>query len=1021
MLKEANFEAAIVHDLVAAGYREGDASGFDAARGLFPDDLYAFLEKSQPKEWQALDKTLGNNRQPQVLHDLVKDLDHKGALEVLRHGFKVHGVTLRLAFFKPSHSLNPETALRYAQNNLTITRQVRFVPTDSDAASNESVDLVVALNGLPVATLELKNALTGQTADHARKQYQRRDPTVPLFRWQKRALVHFAVDTDAVWMTTKLAGGATTFLPFNRGDDGGAGNPAATDGGYKVAYLWREVLAFDSLLDILARFVALLTETRVVGGKKEEGKTLLFPRFHQLDAVRKLEAAARAEGPGQHYLIQHSAGSGKSNTIAWTAHRLAVLHDAKDRKVFDSVIVVTDRRVLDRQLQGTISQLEHKSGFVQKIDEDSKQLAAALESGTPIIITTLQKFPFVTEKLAALPDRNYAVIVDEAHSSQTGEAARSLREALATRKEKGPDQAPGKSADAPGAAPANPADPDAEEPAEPTTEDEILRVIQSRGKQTNVSFFAFTATPKFKTLEVFGRIPPGAMATEEQKPEPFHLYTMCQAIEEGFILDVLKNFTSYTSYYKLVAANEADRVVKKREAQKALAAYMALHPHNIEQKVRVIVDHFRWNIRPRLGGKAKAMVVTRSRLHAVRYKLAFDAYLEESKIKDIRALVAFSGTVLDPDTGTTQTEVGMNVDGAGKNIPETELPTRFASDEFQVLLVANKFQTGFDQPLLVAMYVDRRLSGVQAVQTLSRLNRTYPGKDEVFVLDFVNKPHEIQAAFQPFYNATTVEESVDPKRLDALAHDLDQGQVWGPELLEGFAKVFYKPKAKLNDSEHAEVLGFLDPAVDAFKLLDEDARDAWKSKLAAFVRLYAFLSQTMSYGDADLEVRYSFGRLLLKKLPRTKGDPIHLEGDVDLHSYRLAHVGDTSIKLKAGERGTLAGPQETGTGGEKDVDVALSQIIDLFNKRFGTDFNEGDRLGLEQVVADGKADEGVVLKAKANAFPDFLLGVKEKLLMLLVQRRDRNEKMVSKLLDDDEFQRAVLGYLAQRIFEDAHG
>lgn len=1012
MLKEANFELAIVNELVAAGYREGDASGYDAARGLFPDEVYAFLEKTQQKEWAALDKALGNNRQPQVLHDLVKDLDHKGALEVLRHGFKVHGVTLKLAFFKPSHSLNPEIELRYAQNNLTVTRQVHF-----DANSNESVDLVVALNGLPVATLELKNALTGQTADNARKQYRLRDPSLPLFRWQKRALVHFAVDTDVVWMTTKLAGAATSFLPFNRGDDGGAGNPTPKDGSYKVAYLWREVLAFDSLLDILARFMALLTEEKVVDGKKAESKTLLFPRFHQLDAVRKLEAAARAEGPGKHYLIQHSAGSGKSNTIAWTAHRLAVLHDDKDHKVFDSVIVVTDRRVLDRQLQGTIAQLEHKSGFVQKIDQDSKQLATALEGGTPIVVTTLQKFPFVTEKLAGLPDRRYAVIVDEAHSSQTGEAARALREALAIRKDKeqaAPAQAPGESA-----AGVTSADPDADEPDEPTYEDEIARIIRTRGRQKNVSFFAFTATPKFKTLEVFGRIPPGATTKEQQKPEPFHLYTMRQAIDEGFILDVLKNFTSYATYSKLVAAAEKDRTVKKRAAQKALAAYTALHGHNIEQKVRVIADHYRWNIRKRLGGKAKAMVVTRSRLHAVRYKRAFDAYLKESKIDDIRALVAFSGAVFDPDTGTTETEPGMNLDATGKQIPETEVPTKFASDEFQVLLVANKFQTGFDQPLLVAMYVDRRLSNVQAVQTLSRLNRTCPGKDEVFVLDFVNKPHEIQAAFQPYYNATTIEASIDPKRLDELAHDLDQGAVWNKELLEGFATVFYKPKTKLNDSEHAQVLGFLDPAVDAFCKLDEDARDKWKGQLGAFVRLYAFLSQTMSYEDRDLEIRYSFGRLLLKKLPRTKSDPIHIEGDVDLHSYRLSHVGDTTIKLKAGEKGMLKGPGDTGTGGEPDVDVALSKIIDLFNKRFGTDFNEGDRLGLEQVVADSKADAGVVQKAKANAFPDFLLGVKEKLLLLLVQRRDRNEKMVSKILDDDDFQRAVLEYLADRVYRDA--
>ncbi len=1005
VISEKNFETAIEAALLGngGGYEAGDANRFDATRGIFPDDVFDYLQHSQPKQWAALDKALGPKLKQQLLHDLVGDLDHKGTLEVLRRGFKCQGTKLSLATFKPAHGLNPAIEEQYAKNNLTITRQVFFDPN-----SKQSVDVVLALNGLPVATLELKNSLTGQTAADAEKQYRKRDPNLPLFRWTKRALVHFCVDTDTVSMTTKLAGEATRFLPFNRGSNGGAGNPVPDDGSYKTAYLWGNVLAFDSFLDILGRYMAVITEKEIVPTtdgppKIVESKSLLFPRFHQLDAVRRLERQSTVDGAGKHYLVQHSAGSGKSNTIAWLAYRLSSLHDDKDQKVFDSVIVVTDRTILDSQLQDTIYQFDHTPGVVAKIDENSEQLANALKSGKQIVITTLQKFPFVTSKLAELPDRRYAVIVDEAHSSQTGEAARSLREALATKEDK-----------AKAAKPAGQTDPDAEEDDddELSIEDEILKRIQSRGAQKNVSFFAFTATPKAKTLEVFGT------KGVDGKPSAFHLYTMRQAIEERFILDVVKNFTTYSTYYQLVSESEKDRTVKKREATKALAAYMSLHPHNIEQKVRVIVDHFRWTVRPLLGGKAKAMVVTRSRLHAVKYKQAVDAYLKAEKISDIKALVAFSGTVVD-DVGASYTEPGMNVDAKGKNIPEKELRLRFASDEFQLLLVANKYQTGFDQPLLCAMYVDRKLSGVQAVQTLSRLNRIYPGKDVVFVLDFANKAHEIRDAFQPYYNATIVDEQANPQHLKDLGHDLDNGQVWSDALLKQFAAVYYKQKSKLAVDDHQKIHAALDPAVEAFKALDEEKRDAWKGKLGAFTRLYAFLAQVMTYGDPDLEVRFSYGRLLLKRLPRTKSDPLHLDGDVSLAAYRLSDLGATKIALDAGAVGKVKGPSETGTGGEKDVDVALSSVIDLFNKKFGTDFNEGDKLGLDQIVADSKDDESVQQKAKANDFPEFLLGVKEKLVTLVVQRRDRNEKMVEKVLDDADFQKAVVAYLAQQIYDEA--
>ncbi|MFW6106847.1 MAG: type I restriction endonuclease subunit R, partial [bacterium] len=811
---EHAFEAVIEHHLTTAGgYVAGDRDGFDPHRAIFPGEVLAFIKATQPDEWAYLENIQKDKAEETLLDDLCRALDseHEGCLSVLRHGFKCFGKLFHVAYFAPPSGMNPETKKRYEANRLTITRQLKYSPKH-----NSTLDVTLAINGIPVATAELKNPMTAQTWRHAVTQYKSdRDPGDLLFQLKKRTLVHFAVDTDEVHMTTRLSGNKTTFLPFNKGHGGGGGNPE-NPGGYKTAYLWEEVLQRHSFLDILARFIHLQIEYKKLGGKKVKREKMIFPRYHQLDCVRRLVGDARREGAGKNYLVQHSAGSGKSNSIGWLAHRLASLYDENDERVYDSVVVVTDRVVLDQQLQNTIYQFEHKQGVVQKIDVDSAQLAEALEAGTPVIITTLQKFPFVTEKIENLPKRRYAVIIDEAHSSQGGESATELKGVLA------------------GAAIKEEAQARAEEEGLPDYEEEILKTMAKRGRQPNISFFAFTATPKYKTLEVFGQ--PGT----DGKPEPFHLYSMRQAIEEHFIHDVLENYTTYKTYYRLIKSIEDDPQVDKRKAARALARFMSLHPHNIAQKTEVMVEHFRNFTMHKIGGKAKAMVVTASRLHAVRYKQAFDKYIAEKGYEGIKTLVAFSGTVVDPDNPDVEyTESGMNIDADGKHISEKELPETFTTEEYQVLLVAEKYQTGFDQPLLHTMYVDKRLAGIRAVQTLSRLNRTHPGKEDTFVLDFVNEPDEIQAAFQPYYEKTLIGEQADAKQLYELQAKLDAQQVYHKAEVEEFCKVFYKPKRNQTPSDHARINACIDPAVNRFNELDEEEREEFRKTLTAFRNLYS--------------------------------------------------------------------------------------------------------------------------------------------------------------------------------------
>jgi len=743
-------------------------------------------------------------------------------------------------------------------------------------------------------------------------------------------------------------------------------------------------------------------------------ETMIFPRYHQLDAVRKLVAAARNEGPGRNYLIQHSAGSGKTNSISWLSHRLASLHTATDQRSFDCVVVITDRQVLDRQLQDAIYQIEHAQGVVKAIDQDSKQLAAALIDGTKIVVTTLQKFPFVLRGLlhaagaenqdqateeekqqakaweAEIAKRRYAIIVDEAHSSQSGETARELKAIL-------------------GAAAQTT---NGEE--EPDWEDRLNQVMQSRGRQPNLSFFAFTATPKGKTLELFGRTGPSG------KPEAFHLYSMRQAIEEGFILDVVKNYTTYATYYRLVKAVEDDPNLPKKKAARALAKFMSLHPHNIEQKTEVIVEHYRQKVRSHLDGRAKAMVVTSSRLHAVRYMKAFERYIADNRYSDIRPLVAFSGTVRDSDTNLEYTEPGMNTDCvSGKPISEKQLPERFASPDYQILLVANKYQTGFDQPLLCAMYVDKRLDGVQAVQTLSRLNRKIPGKENPFVLDFVNEAEDIYKAFKPYYDATSLQETSDPQQLERLKHELDATQIYFWSEVEAFARIFYRMPEKQNAADHAHMQRHLQPAVDRFKALeDEEKRSEFREKLNGYVTIYAFLSQVLPYGDPALEMLYSYGRFLLPHLPLDRGtERVNLGDEVGLQYYRLQRIYSGEIALKQGEPEGVKSPTNVGTGKAKDEKVPLSEIIQILNERFATNFSEEDLLFFEQIREKASKNPQVIQTALANPLDKFQLGIRKFVEEFMVQRMDENDKIVTRYMDDPEFQNAAFPILAKAIFE----
>ena len=1008
---ERDFETAIEDGLTrSGGYEKRNPIAFDEGLALFPDDVSGFLKDSQLAKWETLEALLGPKATGTVLDSLSMELELKGTLHVLRHGFKCYGKTFRMAYFRPNTAMNPEAEENYARNRLTITRQVAFTSVMKKADGKNRrciIDVTLAVNGIPVVTAELKNPMTGQRAAHAVHQYENeRDGRNLLFAFKKRALVHFAVDPDEVWMTTRLNGKETHFLPFNRGNNNGAGNPPIEDN-CKTHYLWDTVLQADSLLEILQRFMHLeVTDKQVKtdkGVRTVRKETMIFPRYHQLDSVRKLVAHARSNGAGRNYLIQHSAGSGKSNSIAWLAHRLASLHDERDEKVFHSVIVVTDRRVLDQQLQSTIYQFEHKTGVVEKIDEDTQQLARALSQGTPIVITTIQKFPFISQALSTLEKKGsgvkidtegkrFAVIVDEAHSSQSGETATALKGML---NKEGIEAAIA-------AQLSDEEDDDLSDEAKAA----VLRNALKRARQPNLSFFAFTATPKFKTKALFDE--PGPFGAS-----PFHEYTLRQAIEEGFVMDVLQNYTTYKRFFGLIKQVEDDPDVPRRSAAKVLTRYLELHPVNIEQVVSVIVEHFRLYVMHELGRRAKAMVVTGSRLAAVKYKLAFDRYIKEQGYIGIRSLVAFSGTVEDPDDpGSSYTEVSMN-DG----LAESELPETFERDDYRVLLVAEKYQTGFDQPLLQTMYVVKRLAGVQAVQTLSRLNRIAPGKSRTFVLDFANEEDDIYKAFKPYYEATPVGENAHPHRLSELQHRMLEWAIFTPADVAAFTQVWYRAKRDHSVSDHRAMNAVLDAVVQRFKDREEEEREEFRGQLKAYRNLYAFLSQIIPYQDSDLERLYAFVRNLLSKLPPPgDGRAFVLDDEVALRFFRLQQMTEGSIDLSEGEAHPLKGPTDVGTAQVKDEEVTLSSLIDRLNERFGTNFTEADQLFFDQIRASAENNENIAEAARANNLTNFASYLDRMLDELFIARMEGNEEIFSKVMTDTAFRSAAHEHLAFEIF-----
>ncbi len=1002
MHKEIDFENDIEQALLSkGGYEKGAPHAYDPETALFPDDVITFVQKTQPKIWTRLTQ-LDATKAPSVLLDsLVKELAAKGSLAILREGFKCVGKTVRLAYFAPNTGLDPSATERYEDNRLTIVRQVH-------TKSGVIPDVILAVNGLPVATLELKNPMsaTGWTVENAKYQYRfERDPKELLFAFKQRCLVHFAVDTELVYMTTKLEGKDTFFLPFNLGQNHGAGNPPA-ENDVRTTYLWNKVLTRDSLLDILARFLHLdIEEKNIVtdkGIKRSRKETMIFPRYHQLDAVRSLIEHAEEHGSGHNYLIQHSAGSGKSNSIAWLAHRLSCLHDAKNEKVFHSVVVITDRRVLDQQLQNTIFQFEHKLGVVQKINENTQQLAKALSDGVPIIISTIQKFPFITQAIRTLEangksvaistaGKRFAVIVDEAHSSQSGETAMELRKIL---NKDGIEAAIAEQL----------LDMDDDALSEEAKKG-LLREQLKRAKQANLSFFAFTATPKFKTLCVFNEAGPDGKA-------PFHHYSMRQAIEEGFIHDVLEHYTCYKRYCKLIEKVADDPEVPRRKAARALARFIELHDYEIAQKVEVIVEHFRTHTCHKIGGRAKAMVVTNSREHAVRYKLGFDKYIKEKKYSGIKSLVAFSGEISLKEFGDQKfTEVGMN-----NGIKESELPEKFDTEEYRVLLVAEKYQTGFDQPLLHSMYVDKRLSGIQAVQTLSRLNRTTRGKTDTFVLDFVNSPEEIYAAFKPYYEVTPKGDDTDPQQLNTLAHTLVNWKVFTKAEVDSWCETWFRNRLNPTGGEHKKLNAVLDLAVERYKSLSEEDQNLFKSQLVSFRNLYGFVSQIIPYQDSDHEKLYSYTRFLLTKLPRTTdARTVNVDDEVELKYYRLQKISEGSIDLKAGEPEALYGPTEVGTG-QADEEVKLSTLVDKLNERFGTEFTPADQLFFDQVRETAVVNEQLRQAVMANSLENFEPVFSKQLENLFIERMEGNEEIFVRLMNDNAFRNIAESYLMRAVY-----
>ncbi len=1018
MRKDATLETEFQQDIIAQmqshGWQLGSGTGYNREKALYTQDLLDFVQKTQEIEWQKFKGIFPNDTERHFLDTVEAQLKKAdinatdaqsrsyGTLGVLRHGIRTRGCRFSFCQFKPEHGLNPELNERYKQNICRVVPELVYSPYANKAeleatgkqAKKWRIDLVLFINGFPVATMELKSEFK-QAVQNAMAQYRKtrlpKDPETnkpePLLMFKRGALVHFAVSQYEVYMATHLNGDSTYFLPFNKGTkEQGAGNDIPENiHEYATGYLWNEVLTPDRLLNIIGNFIHLqIEEKEDWEGKKYKKESLIFPRYHQWKVVTQLVEDSLKEGTGQKYLIQHSAGSGKSNSIAWTAHQLSSLYDTNNKKLFDSVIVVTDRTILDAQLQDTIYQFEHADGVVGRINNKegdgskSEKLAKALEMAQPIIIVTIQTFPFVLraiENSTSLKERKYAVIADEAHSSQSGSTARQLKETLMVEERAEDDSL--------------------------STEDMLDAVMASRKGSDNLSFYAFTATPKDKTLQLFGRVPdPSMPASKTNLPQAYHVYSMRQAIEEGFILDVLKNYTNYKVVYQLKQKiEEKDDTVDAKKAKMKLNQWVRLHDYNISQKVAVIIEHFKKNVMGLLNNQAKAMVVTSSRKEAVRYKQAFDKYITEQKYPNIQAMVAFSGEVEfnenDSDSshllGQKFTESNMN-----PNLKGREMRKAFDSDDFQVMIVANKFQTGFDQPKLCAMYVDKKLGGVECVQTLSRLNRTYPTKAQTgtFVLDFFNEPQDILDAFQPYYQTAELADVSNPDQVYDLFEKLKSAGIFLWTEVEQFADAFYaknkspaavanicKPALQRWDQSYKQAVNDYDVTKNRLEITKRtnepvlianaenefadakkarDGLEIFKKDLGSFSRFYEFMSQIVDYDDKDLEKLSLYARALRPMLREQIADEDVIDlSNVEMTHYRLSKLRQQDIQLQADSTEHKLEPaNDVGTAKAKEKkEDFLSQILRRVNELFVTDnLTDQDMINYAYTVADKMAE-----------------------------------------------------------------
>ena len=998
--KEGDFEKAIEAYLTDAArgadrWLKGNPDHYDARLGVDSLEIDAFIADTQAEGWSTLVSTRFGGDETKAratFHQTVaKMLDSQGALRCLRSGVTVLGVDFALAYFRPEHGLTEELNTRYAANRVTLTRQLAY-----STKHHNTLDLALFVNGVPVATAELKNKLTGQTAkEDARKQYRKdREPSETIFA--KRAVVHFAVDTDEVFLTTKLARQDTSFLPFNRGHNGGKGNPLAAKGKYKTSYLWEEVWQRDNWLDILRRFIHLSTDD---AGEK----VVIFPRYHQWRAVVELVGHARQHGAGSNYLVMHSAGSGKSNTIGWLAHRLAVLH-SNDEAVFDKVVIITDRLALDQQLGDTVFQFEHKTGLVRKTRGGSAELAAALRSPTArVIISTLQKFPFVLDKLDDLPDRKYALVIDEAHSSHGGvNAPKALREALGAA---AAEDAAKDAAEEAGEEAGDDGGGDVSEASAAEVQNLIAASVKARGKQPNLSYFAFTATPTRRTRELFGTSIEGGT-----QKGPFHLYSMRQAIEEGFIIDVLKHYTPYGVLWKVASKAKEDKEVQKSKANQAIAKYVSQHPTTLAQKARIIVAHFHGTVRHKIAGNAKAMVVCPSREQAVKTYFAIKNVVEEDEYSDCRPLVAFSDSVSVGDTDYT--EAALN--GFG----EAELPKKFgwvptgepARDSghelYRILVVAEKYQTGFDQPLLHTMYVDKKLRGVRAVQTLSRLNRIYPpDKDDTFVLDFVNDSDTISTAFSEYFE-TALTYVTDPAELYIAHGNLASLGVIDRDDAHAFAGVFLGSNPT-DPTAHAQLYNYLEPAVERFADLADDEQKEFRAALAKFVDVYGFLAQAIAFTDEKLEATFLYARHLGNALPREGGGALDLGGDIVLTHLRIEAGLEQDISPTEGGK-TAEGESGAVSPSVEPAKDQLAAIIADLNSRYGSALGAADRVILEAVLGGMADDDELVQEAKVNSKDNFLLVFSGAFEDEVMKTENTNKAFFERFFSDEEFRNDVV-------------